>query len=88
MDYWLHKKQMTVANRSRISVTNCGKIKLQLSIHLKNVLHIPQLFNNIFSTQKLTEDLNCAITIFHFHYFFWILPWEEVWLECLLVLYN
>ena len=60
-------QHITVANGSHNPVTGCGNIHLQPSLHLKNVLHVPSLSNNLLSIHKITQDLNCAVTFFHSH---------------------
>ena len=60
-------QHITVANGSHNPVTGCGNIHLQPSLHLKNVLHVPSLSNNLLSIHKVTQDLNCAVTFFHSH---------------------
>ncbi|KAL2320148.1 hypothetical protein Fmac_029117 [Flemingia macrophylla] len=60
-------QHITVANGSHTPVLGCGNIQLQPSLHLKNVLHVPKLSNNLMSIHKVTQDLNCAVTFFHSH---------------------
>lgn len=48
------------------SATGCGNIKLNPSLHLNNVLHVPKLSNNLF-IHKLTKVLNCVVTFFYSH---------------------
>ena len=62
-----YQHHITVVNGSHTPVTGCGKVQLQHSLHLKNVLHVPKLTNNLVSIHKLTQDLNCAITFFQSH---------------------
>nr|KYP43794.1 hypothetical protein KK1_034774 [Cajanus cajan] len=60
-------QHITIANGSHTPVIGCGNIQLQSSLLLKNVLHVPQLSNNLLSIHKITQDLNCAVTFFHSH---------------------
>ena len=58
---------ITVANGSNTPITGRGNIYLQPSFPLKNVLHVPNLSNNLLSIHKITQDLNCAVTFSHSH---------------------
>lgn len=58
---------ITVANGSHIPVTGCGNSHLSSSLHLKCVLYVPKLSNNLLSIHKLTKDLKCAVTFFESH---------------------
>ena len=60
-------QHITVANGSHTPVTGCGNIQLQSSLHLSNVLHVPKVSNNLLSIHKITKDLNCDVTFFHYH---------------------
>jgi len=60
-------QHITVANGSNTPVTGHGNVHLQPSFPLKNVFHVPKLSNNLLSIQKVTQDLNCAMVIFHSH---------------------
>lgn len=48
-----HKK-ITIADRSSTTVAGQGDIYISDSLMLKNVLHVPKLFANLVSIQKLT----------------------------------
>src|ERR1044072_2621582 len=61
------KHHITVANGSQTPVIGCGFVHLSSSLHLKHVLHVPELSNNLLSIHKLTQDLNCVVTFFHSH---------------------
>nr|KYP72091.1 Retrovirus-related Pol polyprotein from transposon TNT 1-94 [Cajanus cajan] len=58
---------ITVANGQSVPIYCSGNIVLESSIVLKDVLHVPQLANNLISVQKLTKDLNCSVTFFSTH---------------------
>nr|KYP73851.1 Retrovirus-related Pol polyprotein from transposon TNT 1-94 [Cajanus cajan] len=58
---------ITVANGQGVPICGSGNIILESSIVLKDVLHVPQLANNLISVQKLTKDLNCSVTFFSTH---------------------
>ncbi|WVY94335.1 hypothetical protein V8G54_033423 [Vigna mungo] len=55
-----NKELITVVNGQGIPICDSGNIILDTSIVLKDVLHVPQLANNLISVQKLTKDLNCS----------------------------
>ena len=61
-----HKK-ITIADGSITTVAGQGDIYISDSITLKNVLHVPKLFANLVSIQKLTKDSNCSVTFFPSH---------------------
>ena len=61
------KHHITVANGTHTPVTGCGNVKIQPSLQLNKVLHVPKLSNNLVSIHKLTQDLNCAVTFFNSH---------------------
>src|ERR1044072_7894907 len=63
----LGKHHITVANGSQTPVIGYGNVQLSPFLHLKHVLHVPKLSNNLLSIQKLTKDLNCAVTFFQSH---------------------
>nr|KYP62605.1 Retrovirus-related Pol polyprotein from transposon TNT 1-94 [Cajanus cajan] len=58
---------ITVANGQGVPICGSGNIILESSIVLKDVLHVPQLANNLISVQKLTKDLNCSVIFFSTH---------------------
>ena len=39
--------------------------------HLRNVLHVPKLFTNLVSIQKLTKDLGCNVILYQTHCIFY-----------------
>nr|KYP42346.1 hypothetical protein KK1_036255 [Cajanus cajan] len=55
---------ITVANGQGVPI--CGSRNIT-SIVLKDVLHVPQLANNLIYVQKLTKDLNYSVTFFSTH---------------------
>ncbi len=57
---------ITVADGSHTRVDGCGDIDLQF-FKLKDVLHVPNLSNNLISIRKLTQDNNCTVMFFHSH---------------------
>jgi len=62
-----YNQHITVANGYNTPITGRGNIHLQPSFSLKNVLHVPNLSNNLLSIHKITQDLNCAVTFFLSH---------------------
>lgn len=55
-----HKK-ITMADVSTTIVAGQGDIVINKILALKNVLHVPKLFTNLLSIQKLTKDSNCNV---------------------------
>nr|KYP62781.1 hypothetical protein KK1_017332 [Cajanus cajan] len=55
---------ITVVNGQGVPICGSGNIISESSIVLNDVLHVPQLANNLISVQKLTKDLNCSVTFF------------------------
>ena len=53
-----------MADGSLTTVAGQGGIFLNKELTLKNVLHVPNLFTNLISIQKLIEDTNCHV-LFH-----------------------
>ena len=62
-----NEHHITITDGSHTSVTCYGKIKLNPSLNLQNVLYVPKLSTNLISIHKLTKDLNCVVTFFHSH---------------------
>lgn len=60
-------RKVTTANGSSITVAGLGNVKISPFVTLRNVLHVPKLFTNLISIQKLTQDLCCNV-IFHNNY--------------------
>lgn len=58
-----HRK-ITTADGSTTTVLGQGGIYLNNSLMLKNVLHVPKLFANLNSIQKLIQDSDCKVPCF------------------------
>ena len=54
-------KKITLANGSLTTVASQGDIILNNHLTLKDVLHVPKLFTNLISIQKLTLDNNYSV---------------------------
>ena len=54
-------RKIATANDSLITVAGIGDVKLNPSLVLKNVLHVPTLSTNLISIKKLTQDSNCNV---------------------------
>ena len=52
-------KQITIANVTSISITGWGKVNLNPSLSINQVLHVPDLATNLVSIHQLTKELNC-----------------------------
>jgi len=52
-------QHITVVDGSNTPITGRGNIHLQPSFPLKNVLHVPNLSNNLLFIHKITLDLKC-----------------------------
>jgi len=50
-----------MADGSLTIVAGQGDIFLNKHLTLKNILHVPKLFTNLISIQKLTSDANCHV---------------------------
>ena len=57
-------RKITMADGSLIAVASQGDILLNDHLTLKNVLHVPKLFANLISIQKLIEDTNCSVSFY------------------------
>ena len=55
---------VTLADGSTSYVLGSSTIHLTLSFSLSSVLHLPNLFFNLISTNQLTHDLNCVVLFF------------------------
>ncbi|RDY04886.1 hypothetical protein CR513_11341, partial [Mucuna pruriens] len=53
------KQLITVANGDHVPIIGSSNIQLQPSLSLYNVLHVPNLANNLISIHRLAQDLNC-----------------------------
>ena len=60
--YTPHGWSIQIENGSFISVASLGSITLSPNITLSCVLYIPNLFCNLLSIGKITDDLNCTVT--------------------------
>jgi len=63
----IFENQITVANGTHIPITGHGNVSFLSSLNLKDVLHVPNLSNNLISVKKLTHDLKCFVTFFPIH---------------------
>jgi len=57
-------RKIAMADGSLITVAGQGDVLLNEYLTQKYVLHVPKLFTNLISIQKLILDTNCSI-IFH-----------------------
>ena len=57
----LSNRKIVVADGTTTTVAGIGDVQVTSNLVLKNVLHIPQLSTNLFSIQKLTQDLSCHV---------------------------
>jgi hypothetical protein len=55
-------KKIATADGTLVTVAGIGDIQINHFITLKRVLHVPKLFVNLISIQKLTSDLSCSVT--------------------------
>lgn len=70
-DRYTGKDSVQVANGAGLSISHIGHTMLpglSKPIHLRNVLHVPNLHKNLLSVQKLALDNNAFIE-FHPHFF-------------------
>ena len=58
-------RKITVADGSVITVAGQGDIVINKTLTLKNVLHVPKLFTNLLSIQRITKDSNCSVVFYH-----------------------
>nr|KYP61346.1 hypothetical protein KK1_015833 [Cajanus cajan] len=54
-------KKIATADGTLITVAGIGNIHINSFIILKNVLHVPKLYTNLISVQKLTNDISCNV---------------------------
>nr|KYP63418.1 hypothetical protein KK1_017987 [Cajanus cajan] len=54
-------KKIATADGTLITVAGIGNIHINPFITLKNVLHVPKLYTNLISVQKLTNDISCNV---------------------------
>jgi len=57
-------KKITMANGSLTTVVSQWDIILNEYLTLKNVLHVPKLFTNLISIQKLVLENNCSANFY------------------------
>jgi len=57
-------RKITMADGSLTTVVGQGNVPINSHLTLKNVLHVPKLFTNLVSIQKLTIDSNCNIIFY------------------------
>ena len=60
----LSSRKITMEDGSLTIVATQGDVLLSEHLTLKNVLHVPKLFTNLISIQKLILDTNCSVN-FH-----------------------
>jgi len=53
-------RKITVVDGALTTIAGQGDVLLNEHLTLKNVLHVPKLFANLISIQKLIEDTNCS----------------------------
>lgn len=54
-------KKIATAEGSLVTVAGIGNVKINPSMKLKNVHHVPKLSTNLISVKKLCKDLLCKV---------------------------
>ena len=67
-------RKITLADDSLTTVAGQRDVILNEHLTLKNVLHVPKLFTNLISIQKLIKDTNCSVI---FHSNLWVVGTEQ-----------
>ncbi|TYH91972.1 hypothetical protein ES332_A13G150700v1 [Gossypium tomentosum] len=57
-------RKITIADGSVSTVAGQSDIAINKALTLSNVLHIPKLFTNILSIQKITKGSNCSVVFY------------------------
>ena len=55
------KQKIKIADGSFSSIVGQGTIKINPTLSLKSMLHVPSLFYNLLSMGKITKDFNCSV---------------------------
>ena len=54
-------KKITVANGNTIPIASQGNVIFNSSLPIQQVLHVPNLSNNLISVHQLNKNLNCHV---------------------------
>jgi hypothetical protein len=58
-------RKISIADGTLLTVAGQGDVRINSSITLNNVLHIPKLSTSLISIQKLTNDLSCNVIFYN-----------------------